>query len=35
VGRTLAVEGVQTLRVTWPDLDAGLAEQVRRILSRR
>jgi very-short-patch-repair endonuclease len=33
--RALAAEGIQTLRVTWPDLDAALAEQVRRILARR
>jgi very-short-patch-repair endonuclease len=33
--RALAAEGVQTLRVTWPDLDATLAEQVRTILSQR
>jgi very-short-patch-repair endonuclease len=33
--RALAVEGVQTLRVTWPDLDAALAEQVRAILRQR
>jgi very-short-patch-repair endonuclease len=33
--RALAAEGVQTLRVTWLDLDAALAEQVRRILARR
>jgi very-short-patch-repair endonuclease len=33
--RALAVEGIQTLRVTWPDLDAGLAQQLREILRRR
>jgi very-short-patch-repair endonuclease len=33
--RALAAEGIQPLRVTWPDLDAALAEQVRRILARR
>ena len=33
--RALAVEGVQSLRVTWPDLDATLAEQVQKILSQR
>jgi very-short-patch-repair endonuclease len=33
--RALATEGVQTLRVTWPDLNAGLAEQVHVILRRR
>ncbi len=33
--RALAVEGVQTLRVTWPDLAAPLARQVLAILRRR
>jgi very-short-patch-repair endonuclease len=33
--RALATEGIQTLRVTWPDLDARLMEQVRKILRRR
>ena len=33
--RALAAEGVQTLRVTWPDLDAALADQVREILRQR
>jgi len=33
--RALAVEGVQTLRVTWPDLGGVLAGQVRKILRRR
>ena len=33
--RALAVEGVQTLRVTWPDLAAPLAQQVLAILRRR
>ena len=33
--RALAAEGIQTLRVTWPDLERGLAEQVREILRRR
>jgi very-short-patch-repair endonuclease len=33
--RALAVEGIQTLRVTWPDLDQGLAQQLREILSQR
>jgi very-short-patch-repair endonuclease len=33
--RALAVEGIQTVRVTWPDLDAALAEQVREILRQR
>jgi predicted transcriptional regulator of viral defense system/very-short-patch-repair endonuclease len=33
--RALAAEGVQTVRVTWLDLDARLMEQVRKILSRR
>jgi very-short-patch-repair endonuclease len=33
--RALAVEGVQTLRVTWPDLAAPLAHQVLAILRRR
>jgi very-short-patch-repair endonuclease len=33
--RALAVEGVQTLRVTWPDLAGPLAEQVREILRQR
>jgi very-short-patch-repair endonuclease len=33
--RALATEGVQVARVTWPDLDASLMEQVRKILRRR
>jgi len=33
--RALAVEGVQTLRVTWPDLGGVLAGHVRKILRRR
>jgi very-short-patch-repair endonuclease len=33
--RALAAEGIQTLRVTWPDLNASLMEQVREILRRR
>jgi very-short-patch-repair endonuclease len=33
--RALAVEGVQTLRVTWPDLAGPLARQLRAILSQR
>jgi very-short-patch-repair endonuclease len=33
--RALAVQGVQTLRVTWPDLAAPLAQQVLAILRRR
>jgi very-short-patch-repair endonuclease len=33
--RALAAEGVQTVRVTWLDLDGGLMEQVRKILRRR
>ena len=33
--RVLATEGIQVARVTWPDVDEGLVEQVRRILSRR
>ena len=33
--RRLAAEGIQTLRVTWPDLDAALAEQVREVLRQR
>jgi very-short-patch-repair endonuclease len=33
--RALAAEGVQTVRVTWLDLDGGLMQQVRKILSRR
>jgi very-short-patch-repair endonuclease len=33
--RALAVEGVQTLRVTWPDLAAPLAHQALAILRRR
>jgi very-short-patch-repair endonuclease len=33
--RALAVEGVQTIRATWPDLAPPLAEQVLTILWRR
>lgn len=33
--RALATEGVQTARVTWPDLGAGLMGEVRAILRRR
>jgi very-short-patch-repair endonuclease len=33
--RALAAHGIQTLRVTWPDLDGSLADQVRAILRRR
>ena len=33
--RALAVEGIQTLRVTWPDVEQGFAEQVGVILRRR
>jgi very-short-patch-repair endonuclease len=33
--RALAVEGVQTLRVTWPDLAGPLAQQLRAILRQR
>jgi very-short-patch-repair endonuclease len=33
--RALATEGIQTVRVTWPDLGAGLMRQVREILRQR
>jgi very-short-patch-repair endonuclease len=33
--RALATEGIQTLRVTWPDLDARLMEQLWAILRHR
>jgi very-short-patch-repair endonuclease len=33
--RALAAEGIQVVRVTWPDLDAGLVRQVKEILARR
>jgi very-short-patch-repair endonuclease len=33
--RALAAKGIQVARVTWPDLDAALAEQVKEILARR
>ena len=33
--RALAARGIQVNRVTWPDLDAGLAEQLKQILARR
>jgi len=33
--RALAAQGIQTIRVTWPDLNAALAEQVKEILRRR
>ncbi|MEA2418760.1 MAG: hypothetical protein QOE60_966, partial [Thermoleophilaceae bacterium] len=33
--RALAAEGIQVVRVTWPDVDAALAEQLRTILRRR
>jgi very-short-patch-repair endonuclease len=33
--RALAAQGIQTIRVTWPDLNAGLMEQLREILRRR
>ena len=33
--RALAVEGIQVNRVTWPDLNAALVEEVRAILARR
>jgi len=33
--RALATEGIQTLRVTWPDLGRPLTEQVQAILRRR
>jgi very-short-patch-repair endonuclease len=33
--RALAARGVQTVRVTWPDLGAGLMRDVEKILSRR
>jgi very-short-patch-repair endonuclease len=33
--RALAMAGIQTIRVTWPDLDERLAKQLREILRRR
>jgi very-short-patch-repair endonuclease len=33
--RALATRGIQVARVTWPDLDASLMEEVRAILRRR
>jgi very-short-patch-repair endonuclease len=33
--RALAAEGIQALRVTWPDVGRGLAEQVSAILRQR
>jgi very-short-patch-repair endonuclease len=33
--RALAAAGIQTIRVTWPDLTAELAEQLKEILRRR
>jgi very-short-patch-repair endonuclease len=33
--RALATEGVQSIRVTWPDLNAALMDEVREILRRR
>ena len=33
--RALAAEGIQVVRVTWPDLNGGLMEQVEAILRRR
>ncbi len=33
--RALAVQGIQVNRVTWPDLNPELTEQVREILARR
>jgi very-short-patch-repair endonuclease len=33
--RVLATAGIQVSRVTWPDLNADLVEQVREILARR
>jgi very-short-patch-repair endonuclease len=33
--RALAAEGIQTLRVTWPDLEAPLMKQVQAILRHR
>jgi very-short-patch-repair endonuclease len=33
--RALATEGIQTLRVTWPDVGRAFAEQVEAILRRR
>jgi very-short-patch-repair endonuclease len=33
--RALAAQGVQVVRVTWPDLDARLMEQVQAILGQR
>jgi very-short-patch-repair endonuclease len=33
--RALAAAGIQTIRVTWPDLNADLAEQLKEILRRR
>ena len=33
--RALAAEGIQTLRVTWLDLDGALMQQVRKILRQR
>ena len=33
--RVLATHGIQSVRVTWPDLGRGLAEQLKEILRRR
>jgi very-short-patch-repair endonuclease len=33
--RALATQGIQTTRVTWPDLGAGLVGEIQAILSRR
>jgi very-short-patch-repair endonuclease len=33
--RALAAEGVQSIRVTWPDLNAALMDELREILRRR
>jgi very-short-patch-repair endonuclease len=33
--RALATEGIQVLRVTWPDLGPGLMGQVKKVLRRR
>ena len=33
--RVLATHGIQSLRVTWPDLGRGFAAQLEEILARR
>jgi very-short-patch-repair endonuclease len=33
--RALAAQGIRVVRVTWPDLNAGLVDQLREILRRR